>query len=971
MAQAYADEINVAIKASASGFKQEFQAAGNVAKQAANDIGGAFGGLNGKFDSVAKGMSQSFAKSSSDVAASLSQTSGSISNLFGSATRAAESSGKKIEAVAATMAANSTKAIAPLSAGMSAAFKATEASAKQAEQTVSTSFSGIGRSFEQGIAGAIGVKGAMVGVGAAAGTAGKSVSDAGAVMSGSMAQVTTVIDKLKAPFLAIAGILSGGALFAGAVAAAANLAREVGSLAKMTGMSASEAAVLNEALHDAFLSGDDYGAVIAGITRQVNNQGNAFDEMGVKVKDAKGNLLSYDQIIQNSIGVLKQYKEGVDRNAAAQALYSRSWEDVLKLAKLTPAAMEEARRKLEAYGIQMGPDKVADAKKYRQSMQEVKDMFENVAVVIGQSLMPKLTEVARWFSDTGPTIVNEVRGIVAVFAGLAQAIVAVFTTATTLIGNTIAQVQNGLQALAAAGAAVRNLSASGVIDAAKQGAKGSIAIFKDAGQQVVSAWKDVGKVIGNVLGLDRTTAGNVVGATGGKSFKGLADKSKSGDTNKAEQQFAAAQAEAMYRILKDGLDRELEALNQANADKLVSIQKYYADSVRIQQAEIDARIAATKKEMDATARAAAAAPDYAKRLGFMSQLTKLNADLAILEKKRGDITVKAAHDMKVATQEYADMLAKVDADRAKNAGNSARAGVIELEKQYRDMLKTLRANGDAEGEALVKSLINVEMYKRQFSDVKAEYDRIIGEMNRRQQTVSDKLSSGAISSSTAERENNKIRAATRKEIEVILPLLDEYALKSESPDIQEALMNIRQEWKGLGLEINATGKAIQDSFESNTATMFESFMTGSKSAKQAFSDLAKGIVQDIDRIVAKKLAEQLFEGFGGGAGGGGGGFGSMIGSFFSSIFSGGAAANGGYVFAGKPTMVGENGREMFMPTTSGQIISADQLNAGGGGVNVTMNVATRDASSFSYSNSQIASRMATMMMRARSSNRTM
>ena len=52
---------------------------------------------------------------------------------------------------------------------------------------------------------------------------------------------------------------------------------------------------------------------------------------------------------------------------------------------------------------------------------------------------------------------------------------------------------------------------------------------------------------------------------------------------------------------------------------------------------------------------------------------------------------------------------------------------------------------------------------------------------------------------------------------------------------------------------------------------------------------------------------------------------------------------GGSVVAGKPYMVGEAGKEMFVPSTNGNIVSNDQL---GRPVNVNFNISTVDASGF-------------------------
>jgi len=69
--------------------------------------------------------------------------------------------------------------------------------------------------------------------------------------------------------------------------------------------------------------------------------------------------------------------------------------------------------------------------------------------------------------------------------------------------------------------------------------------------------------------------------------------------------------------------------------------------------------------------------------------------------------------------------------------------------------------------------------------------------------------------------------------------------------------------------------------------------------------------------------------------GGGGG------SFLSGLFR----ASGGSVQKGQPTIVGEQGAEMFIPNSTGQITQAAR-GVGGGSVNVNFNINTVDASGF-------------------------
>jgi hypothetical protein len=105
---------------------------------------------------------------------------------------------------------------------------------------------------------------------------------------------------------------------------------------------------------------------------------------------------------------------------------------------------------------------------------------------------------------------------------------------------------------------------------------------------------------------------------------------------------------------------------------------------------------------------------------------------------------------------------------------------------------------------------------------------------------------------------------------------------------------------------------------------FMSLIDGSKSASDAFRDMAREILSEAMRLlVIRPLINNLF---GGGLGGGGGIFGGIFGR-----------ASGGSVMAGQPYLVGEHGPELVIPGRSGTVMNADLTNkAMGGGENVTV-----------------------------------
>ena len=128
------------------------------------------------------------------------------------------------------------------------------------------------------------------------------------------------------------------------------------------------------------------------------------------------------------------------------------------------------------------------------------------------------------------------------------------------------------------------------------------------------------------------------------------------------------------------------------------------------------------------------------------------------------------------------------------------------------------------------------------------------------------------------------------------------------------------------------------------STVFKTFTTGLEDAfvkfvqtgKLSFRDLVNSLIADIARANIRSLLSNLTGNIPGSQGGSGGIFGGRL--------IPGFLAGGGAAMAGMPYMVGEQGPEMFVPRTSGNVIPNNQLNMGT--QSVVYNINAVDAGSF-------------------------
>lgn len=119
--------------------------------------------------------------------------------------------------------------------------------------------------------------------------------------------------------------------------------------------------------------------------------------------------------------------------------------------------------------------------------------------------------------------------------------------------------------------------------------------------------------------------------------------------------------------------------------------------------------------------------------------------------------------------------------------------------------------------------------------------------------------------------------------------------------------------------------SVMSTVESSMEDAFMSMVDGTSSASDAFKSMASSIIKELFRVlVVQRLVGSV----------GGGGIAGAIGSALGM-------ASGGAVQAGQPYMTGEHGRELFVPSQNGRILSAAQTNnamsSGGDGVTVIQN----------------------------------
>jgi len=154
------------------------------------------------------------------------------------------------------------------------------------------------------------------------------------------------------------------------------------------------------------------------------------------------------------------------------------------------------------------------------------------------------------------------------------------------------------------------------------------------------------------------------------------------------------------------------------------------------------------------------------------------------------------------------------------------------------------------------------------------------------------------------------------------------SLKTSVEEASEKIAELSPLLQKLGFDADSL-VSVSNAIEASMEDAFMSMIDGTASAKDAFKSMASSIIRELFRVL---VVQRLV-----------GGITTALG--LPSVAPLVGAASGRSMQAGEPHIVGEHGRELFVPQTAGRVLSVAQAqNAVGGGgavvVNQTINVST-------------------------------
>ena len=743
-------------------------------------------------------------------------------------------------------------------------------------------------------------------------------------------------------------------------------------------ISAQEAGALVNATARLGVNPETYSSVRKAAQTAPRTNADEFDRLGVVYKDASGELLKQDALLKNVKKSLDEYTAGWDRDSAAVALGIGSYAAITEALKVTSAELEKSKTRLDDYNLGVGKETQAAVASYQAAMREFDSetqlMEQGFKRVFADALMPLFTDLATYFREGFPSVVNGVRVGVASIIGLFYAMKDGVYIVTESI---LASVESLGLGLAGIGKAAVLLAFGDVSGAAGQVAKG----FDDARGRIKQAGSNI---VDQVLKNNQAIRLAFAADDRDKSLAAAARDVDPGGAKKFIPKPATAGAGAgadTDALLKRLLQGELQAIKAQGDEKksiidfqqryeaeeratgLISLASYFADEKVLRDKAVAAQVQALDKEIAAQRKYEAAFSKDENRQGARNEIAKLQDERATVVRKAAEeqqiALLKEAETVRQVQQQYQDLIATVSEFSGTAAGR-AKASTIKVDRQVFDAGRSVAAAGG--DPALVNQYKDQLNGQFKLSEAQRDYNRLLETSRNAEELI-------AISATASSATEVQVMAAVGAQREAALrqmsAMVDKANALAAVLGTDEAIQfadRLALAFKRAAVEVDPfltkmreLGKQAGESIANN----FEAAITQGKSLRDVLKGIGADLLQIVTRqAVTKPLGDWLTQSINGSGSSGGGLFGGLLSGLFGgggfnmyggaagvqnsnlmSLFgNGGAFANGGSPPVGRASLVGERGPELFIPRVAGTIIPNNALgNNTHNTVNVTVN----------------------------------
>ncbi|MDP9902611.1 hypothetical protein [Variovorax ginsengisoli] len=265
-----------------------------------------------------------------------------------------------------------------------------------------------------------------------------SARDGESGVGAALGKLVSPIGLVQTALAGLATVLTAGFLH-DTVKETADMTEGATNLSRQLGVAATNAQAYIVALAGKGGEQNDFVAAARGIAKQLKENEEQMNKMGLATRDAAGNLRPLNEIVVDGIATLNGYKEGTDRAMASAVVFGKGVDTSSRLFLLNKEAVEEAAETVERYRLEIGTNSVAAYEAYDQATDTAGYAVLGLKKAMGDALMPVVTDLINMFNAVVPAAIVVTRlavgTLVAAFYGLVNGVVIVGETINAVVIN--------------------------------------------------------------------------------------------------------------------------------------------------------------------------------------------------------------------------------------------------------------------------------------------------------------------------------------------------------------------------------------------------------------------------------------------------------------------------------------------------------------------------------------------------------
>lgn len=729
--------------------------------------------------------------------------------------------------------------------------------------------------------------------------------------------------------------------------------KEVQNLQGSLHLTAVEAGALNDAIQRLGVDKGDISAVQGGVASVLRGDKEELDRLGVAYKDVNGRILENREIVQNAKNKLDEYTDGWDRNQAAAAIGMGTYEQIGNYLKVNQEELKKSKDRLDEFNLGIGPESQAAIASYQGAMLEFKNeqrlMSEGFKRAIADNIMPALTDLAIFFKDGWPVVVNVFRYTMAEITSLMWGLKMSADIVIDIVKGGFLSITDILVALAKASALALTGDFGGAKDALVQGwedAKGRIGA---AGDEIVKDAQHNAAAMKLAWAFDDRQDPSAGKAGKGKAWSPKPEAEEDGEdgwlkSNAKYLEFVKASWDRYNAVTKAATQVEIETLKIAHEWGIVDTQTYLEKKHALTVAEIDSEIQSAAKVLKSRKDALKELPDsddpaqQAARNEARKRLEEAEKNYQVLLFGRKRIIVDNENESKQATYSELRGYQEIKAVLQDLQGDTV-AAYVTRQKLDDDSLETQQliaaamsgnaAAADAywakETAGVLKLYDLVQSKKKEIDDIRLSTPDIYGNVNSFGQRQSDTgFAVGKIDTQMGTLDKSKpnelitLKQLEDQKLAIITRSKAEQAVVQQRYDDMMLQSQLNAASAAIGVMSKAAGdnKAIQiAALAMQTAIALAQIEIAARVAEmRALAELGPiagmAIIPEIEAMKYVNMAITVASGI------------------VQAGQIAGARADGGPVQAGKTYLVGERGPELLTMGASDGYVTP---NGGGGG----------------------------------------